>query len=47
MKAISYIAASLYCLACIIFAAASKYDLVSFVADGTAWSGSIMQNYSV
>jgi len=30
-----------------ITAAASKYDLISFIADGTAWSGSIIQNYSV
>jgi hypothetical protein len=30
-----------------ITAAASKYDLISFVADGTAWSGSALQNYSV
>ena len=27
-------------------ATASKYDLVSFVADGSAWSGSIIQNYT-
>lgn len=25
---------------------ASKYDLASFIADGTAWSGSIIQNYT-
>jgi hypothetical protein len=29
-----------------ITAAASKYDLLSFVADGTAWSGSIIQNFT-
>jgi hypothetical protein len=28
-------------------ATASKYDLISFVADGSAWSGSIIQNYTV
>jgi hypothetical protein len=26
---------------------ASRYDLVSFVADGSAWSGSILQNFTV
>jgi hypothetical protein len=30
-----------------ITAAASKYDLLSFVADGTSWSGSIIQNFTV
>lgn len=25
---------------------ASKYDLASFIADGTAWTGSIIQNYT-
>jgi len=30
----------------IITPTATKYDLVSFVADGSAWSGSILQNYS-
>jgi hypothetical protein len=29
-----------------ITAAASKYDLLSFVADGTAWSGSALQNFT-
>lgn len=29
-----------------ITAAASKYDLISFVADGTAWSGSALQNFT-
>lgn len=29
-----------------ITATASKYDIVSFVADGTAWSGSIIQNFT-
>lgn len=29
-----------------ITATASKYDLVSFVADGTAWSGSIIPNFT-
>ena len=29
-----------------ITATASKYDLVSFIADGTAWSGSIIQNFT-
>lgn len=29
-----------------ITAAASKYDLISFVADGAAWSGSILPNYT-
>lgn len=30
----------------VITATASKYDLISFVADGTAWSGSIIQNFT-
>jgi hypothetical protein len=25
---------------------ASRYDLVSFIADGTAWSGSVLQNFT-
>ena len=29
-----------------ITTAASKYDLLSFVADGTAWSGSAIQNFT-
>jgi hypothetical protein len=29
-----------------ITATASKYDLISFVADGSAWSGSVIPNYT-
>jgi len=31
----------------VITAAANRYDLLSFIADGTAWSGSAIQNFTL